>query len=131
MPRLNLFRKPPTLQTYITIVSGLSRSGTSMMMQMLEAGGIRPATDHVRPKKHNDRRLKQLYTSDLAKTRSWLLQQKHIDLLYVDYADIVDRPKGPLRIIAGFLGLKLNTKRISSIIDQSMRHHNVNGAPDS
>jgi hypothetical protein len=32
----------------ITIVSGLPRSGTSMMMRMLEAGGVSPLTDHVR-----------------------------------------------------------------------------------
>jgi len=32
----------------ITIVSGLPRCGTSMMMQMLEAGGVRILTDHVR-----------------------------------------------------------------------------------
>jgi len=32
----------------ITIVSGLPRSGTSMMMKMLEAGGIPPLTDRIR-----------------------------------------------------------------------------------
>ena len=32
----------------ITIVSGLPRSGTSMMMQMLEAGGIPALTDEIR-----------------------------------------------------------------------------------
>jgi len=32
----------------ITIVSGLPRSGTSMMMRMLEAGGLPPLTDHLR-----------------------------------------------------------------------------------
>ena len=32
----------------ITIVSGLPRSGTSMMMKMLEAGGIQPLTDGIR-----------------------------------------------------------------------------------
>ena len=32
----------------ITIVSGLPRSGTSMMMQMLAAGGIEPVIDGVR-----------------------------------------------------------------------------------
>jgi hypothetical protein len=32
----------------IVIVSGLPRSGTSMMMRMLEAGGIPPLTDHLR-----------------------------------------------------------------------------------
>ena len=32
----------------ITIVSGMPRTGTSMMMRMLEAGGIEPVTDRVR-----------------------------------------------------------------------------------
>jgi len=33
---------------FITIVSGLPRSGTSMMMKVLEAGGIPPITDELR-----------------------------------------------------------------------------------
>ena len=33
---------------FITVVSGLPRSGTSLMMQMLAAGGIPPMTDHQR-----------------------------------------------------------------------------------
>ena len=32
----------------ITVVSGLPRSGTSMMMQMLEKGGLEPVTDRKR-----------------------------------------------------------------------------------
>lgn len=36
-------QRPP-----ITIVSGLPRSGTSLMMQMLIAGGIEVVTDHLR-----------------------------------------------------------------------------------
>jgi broad-specificity NMP kinase len=39
--------RPATLSP-ITIVSGLPRSGTSMMMKMLEAGGIPPLTDAIR-----------------------------------------------------------------------------------
>ncbi len=33
---------------FITIVSGLPRSGTSMMMKMLEAGGMTPLIDNIR-----------------------------------------------------------------------------------
>ncbi len=33
---------------FLTIVSGLPRSGTSMMMQMLDKGGIEALIDHVR-----------------------------------------------------------------------------------
>jgi LPS sulfotransferase NodH len=41
-----LFRS--TTKEPIVIVSGLPRSGTSMMMKMLEAGGIPPLTDEIR-----------------------------------------------------------------------------------
>jgi len=43
---LKLFKRKT--KTPITIVSGLPRSGTSMTMKMLEAGGILPLTDHIR-----------------------------------------------------------------------------------
>ncbi|MCX7696481.1 MAG: alkaline phosphatase family protein [Bacteroidales bacterium] len=40
----------------IVVVSGLPRSGTSLMMQMLEAGGMRILTDNLRkPDEHNPR----------------------------------------------------------------------------
>ena len=40
----------------VVIVSGLPRSGTSMMMQMLEAGGLEPLTDGIRKaNEHNPR----------------------------------------------------------------------------
>jgi hypothetical protein len=41
MPRLSATGSPD----YVTIVAGLPRSGTSMMMQMLRAGGMALATD--------------------------------------------------------------------------------------
>ena len=41
------FRKLPAKE-YVTVVSGLPRSGTSMMMKMLEAGGLPPLTDSLR-----------------------------------------------------------------------------------
>jgi argonaute-like protein implicated in RNA metabolism and viral defense len=40
-------RKPKETE-YIAVVSGLPRSGTSMMMKMLEAGGLPPLTDEIR-----------------------------------------------------------------------------------
>jgi hypothetical protein len=35
-------------QDAVIVVSGLPRSGTSMMMKMLDAGGITPVTDNIR-----------------------------------------------------------------------------------
>ena len=58
----------------IVIVSGLPRSGTSMLMKMLEAGGVPPLTDNIRaadadnPKGYYEfERVKQLETD-----KEWL-----------------------------------------------------------
>ena len=44
---MKLFKKESSNHV-VTIVSGLPRSGTSMMMKMLEAGGLAPLTDEIR-----------------------------------------------------------------------------------
>ncbi|MFC2025943.1 sulfotransferase domain-containing protein [Chloroflexota bacterium] len=41
-------KSDPSDQNFITIVSGLPRSGTSMMMNMLEEGGMEIITDNIR-----------------------------------------------------------------------------------
>jgi LPS sulfotransferase NodH len=71
-----LFGKSSTEQP-IVIVSGLPRSGTSMMMKMLDAGGIPPLTDNIRtadddnPKGYYEfERAKKLKEGDEA----WLLE---------------------------------------------------------
>jgi len=43
-----LFKRSSNENQPVIIVSGLPRSGTSMVMKMLEAGGIPPLTDHIR-----------------------------------------------------------------------------------
>jgi len=57
----------------VVIVSGLPRSGTSMMMKMLEAGGVPVLTDHIReangdnPKGYYEfERVKKLPQGDIA-----------------------------------------------------------------
>ena len=63
----------PSSSQIVTIVSGLPRSGTSMMMKMLEAGGLPPLTDNLRtadednPKGYYEfERVKQLPKGDVA-----------------------------------------------------------------
>lgn len=64
---------------FITVVSGLPRSGTSMMMKMLEAGGIPPVTDELReadednPKGYYEfERVKQMDQGDT----SWVVEAR-------------------------------------------------------
>lgn len=61
---------------FITVVSGLPRSGTSLMMQMLAAGGIPPLADHQRePDESNPRGYFEFEpVKRLRADRSWLDQ---------------------------------------------------------
>lgn len=51
--------------SFITVVSGLPRSGTSMMMQMLEAGGMEILSDKIRQADHDN--LKGYYELEAVK----------------------------------------------------------------
>ncbi len=44
----NFYKRNTTTSEFVTLVSGLPRSGTSMMMRMLETGGMSVLTDHLR-----------------------------------------------------------------------------------
>ena len=61
---------------WITVVSGLPRSGTSLMMQMLAAGGVLPLTDEQRaPDPSNPRGYLELEAVKRLKAdKSWLPQ---------------------------------------------------------
>lgn len=61
---------------FVTIVSGLPRSGTSLMMQMLAAGGMQLLTDGQRvPDHHNPRGYFELEAVKHTRTdHSWLAQ---------------------------------------------------------
>ena len=68
-----IFKKLFGSKPAVTVVSGLPRSGTSMMMKMLEAGGILPLTDKIRtadddnPKGYYEfERVKQMDKGDTA-----------------------------------------------------------------
>ena len=74
---LKLFspKKSPAKKGPIVVVSGLPRSGTSMMMKMLQAGGLEAVTDSIRnPDEDNPNgyfefeRVKQMSAGD----RAWL-----------------------------------------------------------
>ena len=74
------------IRDYITVVSGMPRSGTSLMMQMLEAGGIPPLTDDVRPPDaHNPRGYFEYEpVKRLAQDASWMggARGKAVKIIY-------------------------------------------------
>lgn len=179
----------------ITIVSGLPRSGTSMMMRMLHAGGIDVVADHLRqadednPKgyfefervKHikDDRswladargrvvkmvsmllydlpgdtnyrivfmrramneilasqkvmlermgkggdfdieEMAALFSKHLAEIEAWLTEQKNMQILFVNYRDVLDAPQPTANAINSFLGGSLNVPAMIEVVDASL-----------
>jgi hypothetical protein len=126
---------------FITIVSGLPRSGTSLAMQMLAAGGIPPMTDHERtPDPDNPRgyfefeRVKQLRTD-----KAWLDEAvgravKIIHMLLTELPDDRDyrvvfmrrdvaevvRSQRVMLERAGRPGGALTPERLAAIYDQQL-----------
>ncbi|MFL5804298.1 MAG: sulfotransferase domain-containing protein [Roseiflexaceae bacterium] len=70
----------------ITIVSGLPRSGTSLMMRMLEAGGMPILTDHIRqPDEDNPNGYYELEAvKQSSRNTSWMLDApgKAVKMVY-------------------------------------------------
>jgi hypothetical protein len=73
-------------RSYVTIVSGMPRSGTSLMMRMLEAGGIPALTGGSRPPDpHNPHGyFEDARTRKLAQDASWLEEArgKAVKIIY-------------------------------------------------
>ncbi|HET90547.1 MAG TPA: sulfotransferase family protein [Chloroflexi bacterium] len=180
----------------ITIVSGLPRSGTSMMMKMLHAGGMSVLSDGVRtadvdnPKGYyefervkqlehdrdwlidaqgkavkiisallehlpsgyvykiifmrrpleeilasqrqmlirrgeptdrvSDDRLAALFRQHLAQVEAWLSERPHIEVIYVDYHDILENPDEQVTRINQFLENVLDVQNMTDVIDASL-----------
>jgi hypothetical protein len=180
----------------ITIVSGLPRSGTSLMMSMLEAGGLGVLVDGIRtpdednPKGYYEfervkqiehdkawledakgravkmiaellkhlpqeysykvifmhRKIEEILASqrqmlvrrgeptdkvsdeDLAKmfrrhlelVETWLAEQPSMDVLFVDYNELLSDPPEQIHAINQFLGGALEAEKMISVVDPSL-----------
>lgn len=179
-------------ENQIVVVSGLPRSGTSMMMQMLNKGGLDVLTDEKReadisnPKgyfeyepvmsihknnvwlkeargksvkivapllKHLDvqyrykiifmtRDLNEVVKSQqvmigrspeelpvklldafkrqLKKVEVWKDSEPGVELMYLDYKDVLNNPEGAVDKVESFIGVKLNKDKMLSCIDRSL-----------
>ena len=189
----------------VTIVSGLPRSGTSMLMQMLQAGGMKLFTDSQRradadnPKGYFEHRSSMLIESDaswiplargsavkiicqhlpvlpegesykvifmdrnmkeviesqkamldrkgrkggnlkpvnmmsvldahVAAAERTLTRRSDIDVIYVEYDDVIQNPKKVSLEIAGFIGGQLDTEAMGRAVEPTLKRQTaeVNG----
>ncbi len=180
----------------ITVVSGLPRSGTSMMMKMLEAGGMSILTDHIRtpdednpqgyyeyervkklkedntwlgeargkvvkiisqllfylpPTYHykvifmrrkmeeilasqrqmlirrgkptdtvSDERMAELFRQHLRRVEAWLDERPNMDVIYVDYNEVLRDPLPHVKRVNEFLGHALDVENMLSVVDPAL-----------
>ncbi|MGD2205937.1 MAG: sulfotransferase domain-containing protein [Anaerolineae bacterium] len=185
----------------IVIVSGLPRSGTSMMMKMLEAGGMQVLTDYIREADEDnpegyyefervkqieqdkawlpeaqgkvvkmiaallknlppeyaykvvfmrrnvqevlasqremlirrgepsdkvpDERMADLFGKHVKRVESWLDGQPNIDVLYVDYGDVLASPLDQARRINQFLDGMLEMAKMVEVVDPDLYRQRV------
>ena len=183
-------------EDFVTVVTGLPRSGTSMMMKMLESGGIPVLVDHIRtadednPKgyyefervkqietdqawladaggkavkmvaallKHlptnyryriifmqrnigevlasqramlrrrgepaddlSDDRMADMFAKHVEKIQAWLTQQHNMQVLYVQYAEVIAHPAEQARRLNDFLGGTLDVARMQQTVDRQL-----------
>ncbi|MGM5468688.1 alkaline phosphatase family protein [Flavobacteriaceae bacterium LMO-SS05] len=181
----------------IVIVSGLPRSGTSLMMQMLHKGGVEVLTDQNRkadasnPKGyfeydavmsiHKDNswlelaknksvkvvapllkflspefrykvifmnrdlseiiksqqkmigknpdvlpvKLFEAYNKQLNQVETWKLKEPGVELIYVNYTDVLNHTEETLNKVTSFIGLELNTSEMMTCVDQTLYRNKV------
>ena len=181
---------------FVTIVTGLPRSGTSMMMRMLESGGMPVLVDHLRtPDEDNPRgyyefepvkqietdqawladangkavkmvaallkhlptnyryriifmrrnlqevlasqrqmlvrkgetadeladgQMEAMFAKHVARIQAWLAQQHNMDVLYVQYGEVLERPAEQAARINRFLGDSLDTAGMQTAVDSRL-----------
>lgn len=179
----------------LTIVSGLPRSGTSMMMQMLVNGGLDIFTDNERKPDENNKKgyyeheavknltknkdwlpqangkavkiiaqliphlplnyrykiifmeremteilrsqqkmldrlgkkveletsLADSFESSVQNVKDWIEDQRNIDVLYVNYAEVIENPSSETERINEFLGGGLDEIKMSQAVDAGLR----------
>jgi Sulfotransferase domain len=189
----------------VIVVSGLPRSGTSMAMRLLEAGGLDVVADNLRqadednpngyyeyervknlktdhtwlshahgkvvkmvsmllyelPADKNykivfmrrdldevcasqgvmlkrrgekpragDETMGKLYSTHLREIESWLTTQQNIEILFVNYNDIMENPEKGVEEMNKFFGNRLSTDRMISVVDKSLYRNRKMHAPE-
>ena len=201
----NLLNKRTTkkMNNMITIVSGLPRSGTTLMMRMLEAGGMEVVKDDIRkadednPRGYfefekvkkinedaswledcrgkvfkmvsellyhlpqdkqykiifmtremkemlasqrvmlkrlgregspvNDEDMGEIFRKHILKVKEWLERQSNIDVIYVNYNDVVKKPLENAEAISHFLNSSgLDSEKMAGVIDKSLYRQKQN-----
>jgi hypothetical protein len=58
---------------------------------------------------------------------AWLMKQKHLPALFVNYNDLIDQPAAPVARVCDFLGLPLDAEKMRAAIDPALYRNRNKG----
>lgn len=89
--------------------------------KMLERRGEGNDTD--------DEQMRQLFESDLWRTRYFIKHNRNVEALEVGYRDVLDDPESQARRIAAFLGGQRDVEAMAAVVDPSLYRNRAEPPP--
>ncbi len=68
----------------------------------------------------SDAKMGEFYNKHLSKIKDWIEGRKNIDVLYIDYNDLLFNPDEHIKTLNRFLNYKLNEEKAVKVIDKSL-----------
>jgi hypothetical protein len=68
----------------------------------------------------SDDRLAELFGHHVAQIETWIDEQANIDVVYVDYGQVLERPLDQAQRVNEFLGGSLETDRMAKVVDPGL-----------
>ena len=68
----------------------------------------------------DDQEMGQIFTRHLDDITAWLDTQPHLDVIYVNYSDVMAQPLASAETIRRFLGNRLDAHKMASVVDPSL-----------
>lgn len=68
----------------------------------------------------SDDKLSEIFSRHLQQVEAWLNEQPHMHVLYVDYHQALQDPRGEARRISQFLGQELDLAAMAAVVDRNL-----------
>jgi hypothetical protein len=68
----------------------------------------------------DDERMAALFSRHLKEVKHWLHEQPNIDVLYIDYAELITQPVPNAQRICTFLECQLSADKMAAVVDTSL-----------
>ena len=104
---------PPTYRYKVIFMRRDIQEVLASQRQMLIRRG--EATDTI-----NDEEMARLFRRHVARTEGWIEDQDHIEVIYVDYGQVLKDPHTQAEAIEGFLGRELAVEKMARVVDPTL-----------